>query len=113
MGAATFGASIGGMILVPLNAMLLERWGALAGGVTLAAIAISLVVPLAIWVVKDGPEAVGQREDGEAGDEGRGSRGRPLTRPSTPHPPRSSIASGRLPRPRGRSRSGPSPPAST
>jgi MFS family permease len=65
MGAATFGASIGGMILAPLNALLLERWGGLAGGLTLAAIAISLVVPLAIWVVKDGPEAVGQRVDGD------------------------------------------------
>jgi MFS family permease len=63
MGAATFGASIGGMILAPLNAMLLERWGGPAGGLTLAAIAIVLVVPLAIWVVKDGPEAVGQTEE--------------------------------------------------
>ena len=65
MGAATFGASIGGMILAPLNALLLERWGVLAGGLTLAFIAISLVIPLAIWVVKDGPEAVGQQIDGE------------------------------------------------
>ena len=65
MGAATFGASIGGMILAPLNALLLERWGSLAGGLTLAVIAISLVVPLALWAVKDGPEAVGQRIDGE------------------------------------------------
>jgi sugar phosphate permease len=65
MGAATFGASIGGMILAPLNAMLLERWGGLAGGLTLAVIAISLVVPLAIWVIKDGPESVGQQVDGD------------------------------------------------
>jgi MFS family permease len=65
MGAATFGASVGGMILAPLNALLLERWGSLAGGATLAIIAISLVVPLALWVVKDGPEAVGQRIDGD------------------------------------------------
>jgi MFS family permease len=65
MGAATFGASVGGMILAPLNALLLERWGSLAGGVTLAVIAISLVVPLALWVVKDGPEVVGQAVDGD------------------------------------------------
>ena len=65
MGAATFGASIGGMILAPLNALLLERWGVLAGGLNLAVIAISLVIPLAIWVVKDGPEAVGQQIDGD------------------------------------------------
>ena len=82
MGAATFGASIGGMILAPLNALLLERWGGLAGGLTLAVIAISLVVPLAIWVVKDGPEAVGQQIDGEAGTRVEG-RVRPSpTRPS-------------------------------
>lgn len=65
MAAATFGASVGGMILAPLNAVLLDRWGGLAGGLTLALIAIVVVVPLAIWVVKDGPEAVGQAIDGE------------------------------------------------
>lgn len=72
MGAATFGASIGGMILAPLNAALLERWGGPAGGLTLAVIAIVLVVPLALLVIKDGPEAVGQQIDG--GDESRESR---------------------------------------
>jgi MFS family permease len=66
MAAATFGASVGGMILVPLNAAVLERWGGLAGGLTLAAIACSVVVPLAVWVVKDGPEALGLRPDGAA-----------------------------------------------
>ena len=81
MGAATFGASIGGMILAPLNALLLESWGGLAGGLTLAVIAISLVVPLAIWVVKDGPEAVGQEVDGD--EPGRGARTR-CERPRTP-----------------------------
>ena len=65
MGAATFGASVGGMILAPLNALLLERWGGPAGGLTLAIVAIVLVVPLALWVVKDGPEAVGQEIDGK------------------------------------------------
>jgi MFS family permease len=74
MGAATFGASIGGMILAPLNATLLERWGGPVGGLTLAAIAILLVVPLAVWVVKDGPETVGQEIDGGVRDEGRGAR---------------------------------------
>jgi MFS family permease len=64
MAAATFGASIGGMVLVPLNAAILERWGGLAGGVSLAAIACGIVIPLAIWVVKDGPEALGLEPDG-------------------------------------------------
>lgn len=64
MAAATFGASIGGMLLVPLNAALLERWGGFAGGLTLAAIACGIVIPLAIWIVKDGPESIGQHPDG-------------------------------------------------
>ena len=64
MAAATFGASIGGMVLVPLNAAILERWGGLAGGVSLAAIACGIVIPLAIWDVKDGPEALGLEPDG-------------------------------------------------
>jgi MFS family permease len=74
MGAATFGASVGGMILAPLNATLLTTWGGPVGGLTLAAIAIVLVVPLALWVVKDGPEAVGQEIDG--GDERARNAGR-------------------------------------
>ena len=73
MGAATFGASIGGMILAPLNAFLLERWGGPTGGLTLAIIAVVLVVPLALWVMKDGPEAVGQRIDGAVKDDERGT----------------------------------------
>ena len=64
----TFGASVGGMILAPLNAGLLESWGGPVAGLTLAVIAIAVVVPLAIWVVKDGPEAVGQRIDGDGPD---------------------------------------------
>ena len=64
MAAATFGAGVGGMILAPLNAAVLERWGGLAGGVTLAVIAVAVVAPLVVWVVKDGPEAVGQPIDG-------------------------------------------------
>jgi sugar phosphate permease len=65
MAAATFGASLGGTILVPLNAAILESWGGLAGGLVLACIAISMVVPLACWVVKDGPETLGLLPDGD------------------------------------------------
>jgi MFS family permease len=64
MAAATFGASLGGMILVPLNAAVLECWGGFAGGLTLAVIACGIVIPLTVWVVKDGPEALGLRPDG-------------------------------------------------
>jgi MFS family permease len=65
MAAATFGAGVGGMILAPLNATLLDRWGALAGGLTLAIIAVVGVIPLALWIVKDGPESLGLRVDGQ------------------------------------------------
>lgn len=65
MAAATLGASLGGTLLVPLNAAVLERWGGLTGGLTLAAITIGLIVPLALWVVKDGPEVLGLRPDGD------------------------------------------------
>jgi len=64
MAVATLGASLGGTLLVPLNAAVLERWGVTAGGATLAAIAIGLIMPLALWVVKDGPEAVGPHPEG-------------------------------------------------
>lgn len=64
MAAATFGASIGGMILVPLNAAVIERWGGFAGGLTLAIIACGIVIPLTMWIVKDGPEALGLHPDG-------------------------------------------------
>ena len=61
----TSGGGLGGMVLSPLNAALLERWGGLVGGLTLAVLAIGLVVPLALWVVKDGPEALGLAADGK------------------------------------------------
>jgi MFS family permease len=64
MAIATFGASLGGTLLVPLNAAVLERWGGLAGGITLATITTSTIVPLALWVVKDGPEVLGLLPDG-------------------------------------------------
>lgn len=66
MATATFGASLGGTILVPLNAALLDQWGGLAAGLFLACIAVSVVVPLACWVVKDGPEVLGLHPDGDA-----------------------------------------------
>lgn len=64
MAAATFGAGFGGMVLAPLNAALLERWGGPAGGLALAIIAIGVVVPLALWVVKDSPRSLGLEVDG-------------------------------------------------
>ena len=66
MAAATVGASFGGMVLAPLNATVLDRWGGAAGGLTLALIAIGAVLPMALWVVKRGPAALGLRPDGDA-----------------------------------------------
>ena len=67
MAAATFGAGIGGAILVPLNVMMIEAHGLLAGGLFLAAVSLLVIVPVAIWVVKDGPETIGLRPDGASG----------------------------------------------
>ena len=68
MAAATFGAGLGGAILVPLNAAVIEGWGIFAGGGVLAAITMAVIVPLALLVIKDGPEAIGQTVDGGAVD---------------------------------------------
>lgn len=78
MALATFGAGVGGALLVPMNAWLLERWGGAAGGVALAAITIVVIVPLAIFVFKDGPEVLGLRPDGDGESEDRD----PLVPPS-------------------------------
>lgn len=65
MAVATFGASLGGTLLVPLNVAILQRWGSAASGATLAAIALCMIVPLALWVIKDGPEVFGLQPDGD------------------------------------------------
>jgi MFS family permease len=66
MAAATFGAGFGGAILVPLNAFVIGEWGVLAAGVVLAAVTLGIIGPVALWVIKDGPEAVGQNPDWRA-----------------------------------------------
>ena len=68
MAAATIGAGAGGAVLVPLNAAIIERFGALAGGAAMAAVAVVVIAPLALFVVKDGPEALGLEPDGGAAD---------------------------------------------
>lgn len=66
MASATFGAGVGGALLVPLNVLMIERFGLLAGSLTLAAVSVMILVPLALFVVKDGPETLGQHVDGAA-----------------------------------------------
>ncbi len=65
MAAATVGASFGGMVLAPLNATVLERWGGVAGGLMLATVTLVAVIPMALWVIRSGPEAMGLRPDGD------------------------------------------------
>jgi MFS family permease len=72
MALATFGASLGGALLVPMNAWVLQHWGGPAGGLTLAALSLLVVVPIALFVIKDGPETLGLRPDGD-GASGNGS----------------------------------------
>lgn len=70
MAAATFGAGFGGALLVPLNAFVIENLSVSAAGPVLAGITFGIIAPLAIWVIKDGPEAIGQSPDGsDAADE--------------------------------------------
>ena len=68
MALATLGAGVGGATLVPLNAWLIERDGPAAGCLALGAITALTLVPLALWVVKDGPESLGLRIDGARAD---------------------------------------------
>jgi MFS family permease len=70
MAVATFGASLGGTFLVPLNIAILERWGSAASGCALAVITLGIIVPLAIWVMKSGPEVLNLQPDGDAQDNG-------------------------------------------
>lgn len=65
MAASTFGAGVGGALLVPLNAYLIETIGLDAGIWALIAVTLVIILPLALWVIKDGPEAVGQLPDGD------------------------------------------------
>ena len=65
MAVATFGASLGGTLLVPLNVALLQRWGSAASGCVLAAVALCIILPLAVWVMKDGPEVLNLQPDGD------------------------------------------------
>ncbi|MDA0350653.1 MAG: MFS transporter [Chloroflexi bacterium] len=67
MTIATFGASIGGMILAPINANVLGTWGAPTAGLLLAVFAIAVVWPVATFVIRNDPAALGLRPDGANG----------------------------------------------
>lgn len=65
MALATFGVSFGAIIIIPLTAAVLQAWGGFAGGLILAVTTLGVVVPLALWVIKDGPEVLGLYVDGD------------------------------------------------
>lgn len=64
MAAATVGASLGGAVLVPLNAYIIDTSGLLNGCIVLSAITVVVIVPCAVWVIRDGPEVLGLEPDG-------------------------------------------------
>lgn len=71
MAAATFGAGIGGALLVPLNAAMIESYGIHGGILALAAVTLIVILPLALWVIKDGPETLGLLPDGDTAEQPR------------------------------------------
>ncbi len=64
MAAATVGAGVGGAVLAPLNAWAIETHGPAAGCMALGAATLAVLLPAALWAIKDGPESVGQTIDG-------------------------------------------------
>lgn len=64
MAAATLGAGVGGAVLAPLNAWLLESHGVAVACAALAAVTLAVLLPAAIWAIKDGPESMGLEIDG-------------------------------------------------
>ena len=67
MAASTFGAGIGGALLVPLNAAMIEAHGVQGGALALAVVTVAVILPLALWVIKDSPESIGLIPDGRNG----------------------------------------------
>ena len=64
MAIVAFGVTLGGMIIVPFTAAILQHWGGPIGGFILAVITLGVIIPLALWVIHDGPEALGLYVDG-------------------------------------------------
>ena len=73
MAASTVGAGVGGAVLVPINALMIERYGPLGAACVLAAITLIIILPIALWVIRDGPEVMGLEPDGARNAEVAGS----------------------------------------
>ena len=65
MGLTMTGLSLGGMVLVPLAVTLTSRWGLEIALPILGALFWVVVIPVAIWVIKQSPSEVGQFPDGD------------------------------------------------
>lgn len=59
------GLSIGGIIIVPLATFLISRWGLMVALPVLGALFWVVIIPLAIFVIKQRPSDIGQFPDGE------------------------------------------------
>ena len=60
------GVSIGGVVLVPLAALVIEREGVQSATLFLAGLLLVLGVPVTLCVLRSGPEAYGLETDGDA-----------------------------------------------
>ena len=59
------GLSVGGIILVPLATFLVSRWGLATALPILGALFWVVIIPLALFVIKERPSDIGQFPDGE------------------------------------------------
>jgi cyanate permease len=71
------GLSVGGIVMVPLAAFLITRWGLKVALPILGAMFWAVIIPLAIFVIKQRPSDVGQFPDGRSvsPSSGRGTVG--------------------------------------
>jgi len=65
MASSTIGAGIGGALLVPLNAGVIEEYGLPTAAAVLGVITLATIVPIALFVIRDGPETMGLEPDGD------------------------------------------------
>ncbi len=72
------GVSVGGVVLVPLAAWVIEREGVQAATLFLAVLLLVLGVPVTLWVLRSGPAEYGLETDGDA----RAAEGSELLDPS-------------------------------
>ncbi len=72
------GVSVGGVVLVPLAALVIEREGVQAATLFLAVLLLVLGVPVTLWVLRSGPAEYGLETDGDA----RAAEGSELLDPS-------------------------------